>query len=92
MKELLVAIADYMQSGKAGDPNGKFTLNQFLTIVRNAVEEGEAKEGESITIKTRGIVRKVGRGHGTCYLVELPQLDFNEARMIWINPEETIKP
>ena len=90
MRDLLITIHDYMQSGKAGDPNGKFTLNQFLEIVRNTVEQNEPKEGDSITIKATGVVKEIGRGHGACYLVELPQLDYSEPREVWVNPNEII--
>lgn len=36
MKYLLEATEEYINSGKGGDPNGKFTLNQFRDIVKIA--------------------------------------------------------
>ena len=47
------------------------------------------QEGDIVLVTVEAEVLKVSRGHGECYLVELPQKDFTGLRTVWVNEDET---
>lgn len=46
------------------------------------------KIGSKVLITVEAEVVQIGKGHGECYQVILPQKDYQEPRTIWLEPDE----
>lgn len=85
MNQLVKAIEQYISSGKAGDPNGKFTLNQL----REIAEILGPKIGDTLTVIVTGTVIDTSDSHGKSYKIALDTKDFyDDNRVIWLDESE----